>query len=179
MGFTIESIASEATVISGKPITGKYALRLINEAIIKLAAQFPSTATVPKQVPIVANDGNVFYNLPPECIGIKSVYINGIPYKYYLVDSGLIRFNNPGSFTVLYTSLPSPLEDLADVIPVHDLYKVALPFYVAGMSLIAEDSQDPKAQNILAGYSASVQQAHIHLSNQKTKDKRIPSRLWR
>ena len=92
---------------------------------------------------------------------------------------GYIRLPSTGSYTLTGYAIPTPMEDLDDECPVHQLFHPAVALWVASRAIAYEDADDTNAQIKMQEYYSARDKAMVDLQElMPTRPIFVKARPW-
>lgn len=181
---TIINMANTKSNVILNPVQGR---KYINEAMSILASKY-DTACVKKEINFNADSiDNLEFDVPSDFIGIiRCKDSSNLKYKKYTVDNISIKFDDIGTYSVEYMTIPILVSkenyDFTigdDVPPINPSYHVAISFYLASMSLI-NDTDPAKNSNLMVEFYQLANDINNKLNNAQRKSvKKIHAPVWR
>lgn len=170
MPFTGQDILNDSEAYIGDSLDKSHAITAINEALSVLGWR----AMAFMESPIAADSGQ-WYALPAGLIAVREVRTaDGLLYVGWREMGGKIAFQLAGTYTIIGTRLPTPLQPaseleadldaaLSEDIEAHDAFRPALTHYVQGWFKLQDDDESTDGKRLLSQAEAEFQRTYVLL----------------
>lgn len=174
--MTVEEIRTAAIAHKKINIDLTMCMKWINEAKSILAVKYDS-ACKRQTATIACESSETDYNLPSDLLRIKSIKDSSNElYDDYTVDYPYIKFDSPGTYSVVY--LIEPPDVISGGTPeTHEGYHSPISKYVASKEL--SDIRIEKSAMLLQEFYAESNELALRLRNLRRRAKPIPAPLFR
>lgn len=177
--MNVKTIIDQAIIHKDMPIDSVYGRRWLNEAMNYLANKYDSACTQ-TETTITCTDILEEYDLPDGCIGVRRVFdSNSYAYRDFKVELGRITFEDEGTYTVRYLSIPSNVTTDNETPGINSAYHLILALFIASRELSRANKNDPKGPQLLQEFYFEAENANNRLTNQKRGRRQINRPTWR
>lgn len=142
-----------------------HVISAINEALNELG----DMGLVYDTCEVLVEDVMVYFALPEDYTHVKKVLVKPSENLYlnWSYIDGRIRFRDAGEYKIIARRMPSLIQQIADSLPVHQLYHNAIKFYALAWLKENNDAEDISVQRLYDRFAQSASNAANTL--QKTK----------
>jgi len=143
-------------MLLGRTVDSDLILTAINDSMKEMGKMSMLYGTITVNV----TDDDEEYSLPSTFTHLEKVekIVDDKEYIYedYTYRNGIIEFNDEGDFYIVSKRLPEEISVLADIIPLHTLYDMAIKWFALYYTRLSEDMDDQTAQRLYKEFTEKV-----------------------
>jgi len=172
--MTVTEIGVQVTRLSYQTPSDAFTIAMVNDAMENLALEF-NNAKKRNSTTVACTDASDWSDLPADCIGVYRVDDsegNEIA-NYTIKDGVLINLPSVATYTIRYYTFQTSVTLVGNTPGIHVAYHNALAYWVAYKFISQKDPSNPRASQMLDGYTDRAMRANATILGSKTRRRRF------